>query len=117
MRVHLREANVRHRRGLERSQHVITACAAGPELFEKLDGFSGRHVVSMSGHGGRVTREVTRSAVMMPKQPMAVLKQIQDDEDIERENHQHPPRKLVQQFIELDRHKEHGFPNRQPPSP
>ena len=46
--VHLREAEVGHRRGLERPQNLVAAHAARAELFEQLDGFGSCHGRNMA---------------------------------------------------------------------
>lgn len=57
MCVHLREAQVCDGRGLKRAYDLIAAHAAGTEFFQKLNGFSGCHTVTMPEAANRVTRE------------------------------------------------------------
>ena len=57
VRVHRRETEVGHRRGLKGVQHLIAADAAGAELFQQFDGFGFGHLTSMAERRGGVTQK------------------------------------------------------------
>ena len=57
VRVHLREAEVRHGRGLKGAQDLVAAHAAGAKFFQELDGFRRCHGARMAENGGVVTQE------------------------------------------------------------
>ena len=53
VRIHLREAQVRHRRRLESAQHLVAADSARPELLQELDCFRRGHPVHLATKAGR----------------------------------------------------------------
>ena len=57
VRVHLRKAEVGHRRGLEGAQDLVAAHAAGAELFQQAGGFGSCHALTMPQESALVTRE------------------------------------------------------------
>ncbi len=67
--VHPGEAQVRHRRGLERAQHPVAAHAAGAEFFQKLDGFRRCHECMMTGKADAVTKEKSAANPVQRIQP------------------------------------------------
>ena len=59
MHVHLREAEVGDRRGLEGAQNLVAADAAGAKLFEESDSFR-------RGHGGRMPQKRWNPSFIFP---------------------------------------------------
>jgi len=60
VRVHLRKAEVGHRRGLECPQNPVTTHAAGAEFFQQLNGFGCRQPPKGIHLDALVTRENSR---------------------------------------------------------
>src|SRR6266480_4475432 len=125
MSVHLGEAEISHRGGLEALQDLFPADLAVTKALEQCTGFVDRHGKKMSPNLPTVTREMVEQVsrgilmmvVVMPEQPVAILEKIRDHDDIDHQNDKDHQGKIMGQFVKLDGNEKRRFSNGQPSGP
>ena len=94
---------------------MLHASAAGtqitPSWWAWAEQINVVHLLSL--HLGRRQLKRSGSVMMMPEEAVAVLEEIPDDQNVQREDHEHQPRGILDKLVHLDRNEERRFANGQ----